>query len=263
MSLNNFEKLTQKIGTRQLCIGSMVALADPQISEIVGEVGYDFCWIEMEHSTLSPQSVLGHVIALRGTGTAPWIRVPWNDPVVIKPVLEMEPAAIVVPMVRNAKEAAAAVAACRYPPHGVRSFGPSRGIRYGGGNSMEYIAANQQQPLVIVQTEHIDAVNDIEAILATPGLTGVCLGPNDLAGSMGKLGQTSDPAVREAVDRIITATKQSGKLVGTAIAYSPEAVDYWMKKDLGFLAVGVDWHNLYAHASMIIKDVRQRKGPTS
>jgi 2-keto-3-deoxy-L-rhamnonate aldolase RhmA len=258
MTLNNIEILKAKCQRGELCVGSIVTLMDPVVSELVGDAGYDFCWVDMEHSTLSLRSVLGHVMALRGTGAASWVRVPWNDPVLIKPVLEMEPAVIVVPMVRNASEAASAVAACRYPPLGVRSYGPSRGVRFGGGNADEYIRAAEDQPLVIVQAEHIDAVNDIDAILATPGLAGVCVGPNDLAGSMGKMGQTTDPDVQAAIDRTITATIKAGKMIGAAIAYSSESVGDWLDKDLDFLAFSSDCLNLYRQAQVVLDDVRRR-----
>lgn len=258
MSFNNLEQLEAKIHRGQLCLGSIVTLSDPLISELVGEAGYDFGWIDMEHTALCLQSVLNHVIAMRGTGAASWVRVPWNDPVRIKPVLEMEPAVIVVPMVRGASEASEAVSACRYPPQGVRSFGPGRGTRFGGGNAEDYIRAAGRAPLVIVQAEHIDAVRSIEAIAATPGLAGICLGPNDLAFSMGKHGHTTDPEVLSAMDHIIEATKKAGRWVGAAIPYDPAVMEYWLNKKPDFLAINSDCQNLCRQARGILEDVAVR-----
>lgn len=258
MSLSNLEKLEAKLDRGELCLGSIVTLSDPVISELVGEAGYDFGWIDMEHSALSLQTVLNHVIAMRGTGAAPWVRVPWNDPVMIKPVLEMEPAVVVVPMVRQAEEASNAVSACRYPPQGVRSFGPGRGIRYGGGCTDEYVRSAEKAPLVIVQAEHIDAVRSIEAIAATPGLAGICLGPNDLAFSMGKHGQVTDPEVLSAMDHIIAVAHKSGRYVGAAIPYSPAIMGYWLNKKLDFLAISSDCQNMYRQARSIVDDVTKQ-----
>lgn len=258
MSFNNLEQLEAKIHRGQLCLGSIVTLSDPVISEMVGESGYDFGWIDMEHTALSLQSVLNHVIAIRGTGAASWVRVPWYDPVRIKPVLEMEPAAVVVPMVRGAEEASAAVSACRYPPQGVRSFGPGRGIRFGGSKAEDYVRAAGKAPLVIVQAEHIDAVCDIEAIAATPGLTGICLGPNDLAFSMGKHGRTMDPDVVSAIDHVVDATKKAGRWVGAAIPYDPAIMGYWLNKKPDFLAINSDCQNLCRQARAIVEDVAVR-----
>ncbi len=133
------------------------------------------------------------MIAVRSTQTAPFIRVPRNDPVLIKPVLEFAPAPVIVPMVRTAEEAARAVSACKYPPAGVRSFGPRRGIGFGSMNSRAYLASTDRQTLVTIQLEHVDAVKNIEQIVATPSIDGVCVGPNDLSGTMGKLCQHHDP----------------------------------------------------------------------
>lgn len=256
MSLNNIEKLRTKIEQRRLCVGTTVSFADPAISELVGEVGYDFTWIEMEHAALNLQNVLGHILAVRGTETAPWVRVPWNDPVLMKPVLDLEPAGIIVPMVRSGKEAAAAVAACRFPPTGIRSFGPWRGVSYGGRSAADFIREAGQQPMVIIQAEHIDAVNDIDAIAATPGLDGICLGPCDLSASMGKLGHTSDPEVLAAMDRIIATTRSHGKMIGVSFGYARKAVEYWLSKDLTFMAVGTDFLNLFAQSKTVFDHVR-------
>ncbi|MBI4025036.1 MAG: 4-hydroxy-3-methylbut-2-en-1-yl diphosphate synthase [Verrucomicrobia bacterium] len=256
MSLNNLEKFKQKLQRGELCVGVGVSFCDPAISELFAEVGYDFTFIDMEHTVLNLETVLGHVMAVRGTDTAPFVRVPWNDPVLIKPVLELEPAAIIVPMVRSAEEAAKAVAACKYPPKGVRGFGPCRGVRYGGMSTMDYLKDADERIMVIVQVEHIDAVNDLDAILRTPGLDGICLGPNDLSGSMGKLGQTNDPEVVAASDEVIAKTRRSDKTVGASVGYATESVRRWLAKGLHWIAVGEDTDNLYSYSKTALDDVR-------
>ncbi len=177
MSLNNIEKFKEKISRGQTCVGVAISFADPAVSELFGDAGYDFTWIDMEHCPIDPHMALGHVMAVRGTDTAPFIRVPWNDPVLIKPLLEFEPAGIIVPLIRTAEEATLAVEACKYPPKGRRGFGPRRGVKFGGLDTRAYIEEADSRTLVIVQIEHIDAVRHIESILAVPGLDAVCIRP--------------------------------------------------------------------------------------
>ena len=191
-SVNNVDRFRQRLQQGKICVGTSVSLTDPIVSELAAEAGNDLVWIEMEHSYLDLRALLGHLAALRGTQAAPIVRVAWNDPVLIKPILDLAPAGIVVPMVCSGEEAAKAVGACRYPPQGVRGFGPIRNM-YGIETMEEYLAIASEQIMVFVQIEHIQAVHNLDEILATPGLDGVVIGRNDLTGSMGKLGQHSDP----------------------------------------------------------------------
>ena len=254
--LNNVDTFLKKIAAGGVCVGCAITLSDPSISEIIAGAGYDFTWIDLEHSPLTLESALNHVIAVRGTQTAPFIRVPWNDPVLIKPVLEFAPAAVIVPMVRTAEEAARAVSACKYPPAGVRGFGPRRGIGFGSMNSRAYLASADRQTLVMIQIEHVDAVKNIEQIVATPGIDGVCIGPNDLSGSMGKLCQHDDPEVCAAITRVLRATRQLGKLAGIAGMSDPKPLEMCLEAGAQWLTPSVDWGNLFAHGCATLKSVR-------
>jgi 2-dehydro-3-deoxyglucarate aldolase/4-hydroxy-2-oxoheptanedioate aldolase len=255
-SLNNVELFKKKIRDGGVCVGVSVSLCDPAISELLAETGYDFTWIDMEHTVMSLETVLGHVMAVRGTGTAPIVRVPWNDPVLIKPVLEIHPAGIIAPMVRSAAEAARLVAACKYPPRGVRGFGPRRGIRFGATSAEEYVGEAHDGIMVIAQIEHIDGVNDLDAILEVPGLDGIVLGPYDLSGSMGKLGQTSDPEVVAAMEEVVAKGRKSEKLIGGSFGYSPESVRWWHARGVQWMAVGEDTANLYEYSRTALNDAR-------
>jgi 2-keto-3-deoxy-L-rhamnonate aldolase RhmA len=254
--MNCYERLKRKFQQSELVIGMGVSLRDAMISEIMANAGFDFLWIDMEHTSLSIEACDAHVTALRGTETAAWVRVPSSDPVLIKPIVDLNPAGIIVPQIRNTEEAARAVAACRYPPHGVRGFGPRRGIRYGSMDSQSYLKRSEEDPLVILQIEHIEAVNQIDAILDTPGIGSICFGPNDLSGSMGLMGQTSHPRVMEAIDRVIETCKRRKVLCGTSIGYSPELVRQWVGKGINWIQSSADWLVLQESASLIAKDLR-------
>lgn len=257
--MNGYEKLKNKLNRSELVIGIGVSLKDGIISEIMANAGFDFLWIEMEHSSLTLEASDAHVSALRGTDTAAWIRVPSSDPVAIKPIADLNPAGIIVPQISNVAEAARAVAACRYPPYGVRGFGPRRGIRYGSIDTETYLERSREDPLVILQIEHINAVNQIEAILDIPGIGSICFGPNDLSGSMGLMGQTGHPRVVEAIDHVIDACRRKKVFCGTSIGYSPDLVRRWIEKGIHWIQCGSDWSILQESASSIAKDLRSIK----
>jgi 2-keto-3-deoxy-L-rhamnonate aldolase RhmA len=139
MNVNNLEKFRKKLEGETICLGMVVWLTDPSISEIAGDAGLDFTWIDMEHGALNIETVQEHVRAARGTDMASLVRVPWNDPVLIKPILDFAPAGVIIPMVNTKEEAEKAVASCRYPPEGVRGCGVRRGTRYGAEPFGEYL----------------------------------------------------------------------------------------------------------------------------
>lgn len=255
--LNNREKFLATIAEGKTCLGSLVTLADPSVSELLAEAGYDFTWIDLEHTSLSLQSALMHVMALRGTRTAPFVRLPWNDAVLLKPVLEMVPAGIIVPMVCTPEEASRTVAACKYPPKGRRGFGPARGVRYGAMPMSKYLATANSETLVMVQIEHADALKTLEQIIETPGVDGICVGPWDLSGSMGKLGQTSDPEVIEAVVRILRTTRRAGKLAGIATGFDPNAFRRWVDAGAQWISIATDTDLLFSEASNVVNAARK------
>src|SRR5436190_23939488 len=123
--MHNADKLREKLTRGQVCLGTGITFADAAVTEALCRV-FDFVWIDLEHTPLSLESVQGHLMATKGTDVAPLVRVPWNDPVLIKPVLDLGAAGVIVPMVRTPEDVARAVAACRYPPAGVRGYGPRR-----------------------------------------------------------------------------------------------------------------------------------------
>ena len=118
MEINNLEKFLKKARSGTPAAGMVITLNDPAVSELAADAGYNFTWLDMEHSPLTLTDAANHIMALRGTGCAPLVRVPWNEPGIIKPVIDLAPAGIILPMIRTADELRAAVSACRYPPEG-------------------------------------------------------------------------------------------------------------------------------------------------
>lgn len=223
----------------KLVIGGHVFLTDPSISEAMASFGYDFLWIDAEHGPFDKERVLAHVVAANGAGSAAFVRVAGNDPILIKPILEMGIDGIIIPMVCTAEEAKRAVAACLYPPRGNRGFGPRRAIRYGAIPMDEYLATADSSFLKIVQIEHVEAVKNLRPILAVKGLDAVIIGPNDLSASIGKLGKLGDPEVVALYDEIVAVCKKAGKPCGVSIGPGDRKfIQEWIGRGVDFISCG-------------------------
>ncbi len=255
-SVNNIEIIRQRLAAGEICIGMGVTFADPAISELIAEAEYDFSWLDMEHASLDHQTVLQHIVAHRGTRTAPFVRVRQNDLNVIKPVLDLAPAGIIVPQVNSGAAAQAVVQACRYPPTGVRGYGPRRGQRFGAISQPEYLEQVVDDPVIAIQIEHIDAVHNLDEILAVTGIDILCLGLNDLSGSMGKLGLIDDPEVRAAVDTVARKVGASDRILGISTFYSAETYARWIELGITWLNLNVDFANLFRAGREVIEAVR-------
>ena len=215
-----------------------------------GEVGYDFTWIDMEHAPLSLESAQQHIIALKGTDCAPLVRVPWNKAEIIKPVLDLAPAGIIIPMVNTAEEARAAVQACRYPLTGIRGCGVRRANRYGQTPFYEYLKTSESEPMVIIQIETMEAVKNLDEILKVPGVGSICIGPVDLSGSMGKLNQLEDPEVNRVIDEVCKRVCQSGLILGTAGG----PFERWKQRGVSWIALASDCSGIISQAKSILGD---------
>lgn len=238
---------------QHLCLGMLVTMTDSAVVEAAAEAGFDFIWIDAEHGALSAETIDQHIRASRAFDCAPLVRVQWNEWGVIKPILDMAPAGVIVPMVNTAEDAEAAVSACRYPPLGTRGCGPRRGNRFGMQSFDEYLADSQRDPLIILQIEHIDAVINLDKILAVPGIDSICIGPADLSASMNKFCKFEDPEVIQVLDEISDKVKKHDLLLGTADWLSPR----WKKRPLDWIACSSDVGMIAGNGSRLIKQIRE------
>ena len=237
MRINNLEKFLEKIRRGEMPIGAVTTFADPAVTELTAEAGFDFVWIDGEHGEMDRVNAMGHLMAVKGTDCASFYRVPACDHTEIKKVIDFAPAGIIVPMVMDAEDAARAVAACRYPPVGNRGCGFRRGLAYGAGSFDAYWETSKEDPLVIIQLEHIEAVRNLDAILRVPGIGAVLIGPYDLSASMGREGQWEDPAVAAAYDESCRKVRAAGVLLGV---YTECMFDVWKRRGVQFMAIKND-----------------------
>lgn len=241
----------------QVCLGTVITFNDPTVTEALSPA-LDFVWIDTEHNAFTLEIVQGHLMATKGTDCTPIVRVPWNDPVLIKPVLDIGAAGVIVPFVKTADDVRQAVAACRYPPEGIRGFGPRRPSNYGRLGGPDFCRAANDAMITIAQIEHIDAVNNLNAILAVPGLTGIVTGPNDLAGSMGHPGNPGHPEVQAALITVIEKARRAGIFGGVSIGDQPDRLAEWANKGAQWLAMGADFTLLVRALETTAQAVRER-----
>jgi len=248
----NTLKAALKRGDRQ--VGLWLTLGSHTATEVAAHAGFDWLLIDMEHTASDVADVLGHLRAAVGGTAEPMVRVPWNDAVMIKRVLDIGARSLLIPYVQNAEEARYAVAATRYPPAGIRGYsGMSRANSY--ARTKNYAATASEEIFVAVQVESPEAVAHAGAIAAVDGIDGVFVGPNDLAANMGLLGQPSAPQVREAARSVIAPVLAAGKAAGI-LENNVEQAKVWFDDGFSFIGVGNDTGLLAAGVNALIASYR-------
>ncbi|KAL2610705.1 hypothetical protein R1flu_029278 [Riccia fluitans] len=193
------------------------------VAEILGWVGYDFVVVDMEHGAGDTFAALPILQALAATKTPAVLRLPWNDPVLVKKALDLGPAGVMFPMIENAEEARLAVAACRYPPLGIRGAANSivRASRY--GLDPDYLANCDQDLLIMCQIETEGAVNRIPEILEVDGVDCIQMGPRDMRASIGLLRNPNDLRPLDLLKTAEKAVRSCGKRILLAGISNPES----------------------------------------
>ncbi|KQZ22973.1 HpcH/HpaI aldolase family protein [Microbacterium sp. Root553] len=220
-------------------IGMWACSGSPLVTEVAAGSGLDWLLIDMEHSANSLESTLVQLQVVAAYPIAPVVRVPSNDAVAIKQVLDLGAQDIIVPMVSSVEEARAAVAATRYPPQGVRGVGSALARSARWNRVDDYLQDSASHTSLTVQIETTAGVEAAAAIAAVDGVDGVFVGPSDLSASMGLLGQQTHPDVVAAVHRVFAAVAGTGTPVGVN-AFDPAAADAYIAAGADFVAVGAD-----------------------
>lgn len=219
-------------------IGSWVTIAHPTVGEVMAQAGFDWLAIDMEHGIVGLESVQTLIQAMSGTPVVPLVRVPWNDQVIIKQVLETGTMGLVIPLVKSAEDARAAVTASRYPVAGIRGIGCQRPAGFGAW-FQEYLQKANKHLLIVVQIEHIQAVDHLEEILSVEGVDAILIGSNDLSASMGFLGQPTHPEVQGVVNTIRDTAKKM-EVPSGIIAATPEDANKRITEGYRFIGIGHD-----------------------
>lgn len=250
--------LKEKLRDRDELSGMHICLTEPCISEMCAGLGYDFLWIDTEHTAIDYQVLLYHLMGAKAGGTDTLVRIPWNDQVLAKRVLEMGPTGIIIPMVNTAQELDAAMQATLYPPYGIRGFGPLRAVRYGLDDADSFIESSRQQLVRCVQIETKTAVKNLKEMVKNPYVDCFILGPCDLSGSIGELNRVFEDHTSSLVDEAVAIINESGKSSGVSTGSDdPEIIRYWHEKGINVISAGSDYVHIMDGARKELNMLRQ------
>ncbi len=247
------EQFKSKLANGQKLFGTMVTLPTPATAEILAEIGFDWLFVDAEHGPLELSDVLAILQAV-GDKVPCIVRVPEAAEVPIKKVLDFGAAGVIVPLVNSAQQAQDVVRYAKYAPLGTRGVGLARAHGY-GLKFNDYIESANDQTVVIVQAEHSLAVDDIESIVAVPGIDAVLIGPYDLSASLGKMGQIEDPVVTGAIDRVTEVCQAAGMPLGY-FGVSGSAVQPYVERGYTLIVAGVDTLFLGQAAARLLSELK-------
>jgi 2-keto-3-deoxy-L-rhamnonate aldolase RhmA len=233
-------------------IGTTLTVASPEIAAQVAALGFDFLWIEMEHSPITLETLRQIVLVTRGLKAVPITRVPVNELWTAKRVLDQGSLGVIFPFCSTPELARQAVAACKYPPHGRRGSGPGlAAFRWPAAEGYHTFADNNVLVVIIVEEER--AVEQVEEIAATPGVDVIFVGTSDLSFSMGLRGQSDHPRVQEALKRVVAAAKANNKVVGLPVR-GPDQIKKYIDQGFG-------WFQTPTELGLLVKGARELLEP--
>lgn len=230
----------EKLRAGEAALGGWIMMGHPSIAEIMAGEGFDWICVDMEHTANDVHDFHHIALALKETGCDLLARLPTCDPTIAKLVLDAGASGVIVPSVNTPEEAAQAVSMVKFPPEGIRGTALSRASDF-GRNFSTYFREHNEKSLVIVMIEHIKAVENIEAIMATPGIDATLIGPYDLSASMELPGQLDHPHVLAAQQAILAACKAAGVPAGIHVVHvDRDEVERRIGQGYRFIACGLD-----------------------
>ena len=251
--------LKQRLARGDALFGAWIATGSAVNAEMLGHHGFDFLVLDLEHGPGDLGDAVDMLRAVQPSGTPCVVRVPWNDPVFLKRILDAGATSLMIPQVESAEEAAAAVQACRYPPQGRRGYAASAVRASNYGMTADYMRGANSNLLLVIQLESEAAVRQAASICAIEGVDVPFLGVNDMAGSIGRLEQLDAPEVRALVGVAETAMLASGKPIGTV----PSAGATWQslfETGYRFLPVASDISLMRDAARACVREQRSFRG---
>ncbi|HDJ32668.1 MAG TPA: 2,4-dihydroxyhept-2-ene-1,7-dioic acid aldolase [Bacteroidetes bacterium] len=247
--------LKEKLQGDDPLIGTILTLPSTEVAEIISSLGYDWVFIDAEHSALDVSQV-GLLLQAIAPGCSGVVRVPAQDEVWIKKVLDLGVEGIIVPNVKTAAEVKNIVEMCHYPPAGTRSVGIARAHTY-GLTFGQYMKTANDDLTVIIQLEHREAFENIDEILKVPGFDAVFIGPYDYSASVGKTGQLEDGEVQREIARINGKCRRRKIPVGI-FGMNARAVKEYVLQGYMLITAGIDFLFLKETAEETLRSLRSR-----
>lgn len=232
--------LKTRIARGDLTVGSWLSFGFTPVTEMMASAGFDWLVVDMEHTAIDSADAMAMIQVLDLAGCAPLVRVGANDPLLIKRALDAGAHGVVVPMVNTVADAKRAAAAAYYSPRGQRGAGLSRAQQYGLGFA-EYKARADEETVLIVQIEHVEAVKNLREIMAVDGVDAFIVGPYDLSGSLGRPGDWEHATVRKALEEVRTIASSGGVVGGFHVVHSDrKELEQRIAQGYRFVAYGDD-----------------------
>jgi 4-hydroxy-2-oxoheptanedioate aldolase len=240
-------------------IGTWLSLGSVLAAERMALAGFDWLTIDLEHTPTNHETAALMAMAIAARGSVPIVRVPSSSDDHIKRALDLGAYGIVAPMVTNAEQARAVVASCKYPPDGIRSLAGGRNDLAWDTDSSTYFASANNQIVVIIQIEHVRAVENIDEILAVPGLDCAFVGPQDLSSSLGckPMLESPDPRFQEALDAVTKAARNHGVATGIMVV-TPEQAHRRAEQGFSMIALASEARILTAAVAELVSQLRRR-----
>jgi 4-hydroxy-2-oxoheptanedioate aldolase len=239
--------------------GAWTLSSDPATAAVLANVGYEWILVDTEHCPFDAETLRAVLAAIRLRGAVPIVRVPANEEWLIKQALDRGGEGVLVPLLRNAEDARRAVRACRYPPDGVRGFSPYDVSNY-YQDLQAYLRTINERVVVMLQVELREAVENLEEILAVPGISCLLIGPADLSFSLGHPLMTDHPEVQGAIERVIGGCRAAGMPVAVVVGGSAEDLAGWVRRGVNVLPVGDNLGWLISGAGEMLRAMRERTG---
>ena len=210
-------QLKEKMKAGERVIGTFVEIGHPDITEWLSRIGFDWILLDAEHGPLSFETMQNMMQSMNGTNCVPIVRPQWNDPVIIKRVFDIGAYGVLLPWVNSKEEAEAAVRACKYPPQGLRGYGPRRAAML----DPDYYQTANDQLLISVQIETQKALDNLDDILSVDGIDACYIGPYDLSCSLGYgiPPKWDEPRYIAAFDRVLESARRHNKAAGIFATY--------------------------------------------
>ncbi|TLY01585.1 MAG: 2,4-dihydroxyhept-2-ene-1,7-dioic acid aldolase [Thaumarchaeota archaeon] len=239
--------------SRGVSYGAWVTIGNPDVSDILQGLPFDWLVFDTEHSPLGAETVSHMIQVLDEEKVSPLVRVGANDQYLIKVALDMGAHGVVVPLVNTRKDAEAAVSYCKYPPVGVRGVAPRKAADY-GLSTAEYLRKANEETLLLVQVETKEALENIDAILAVKGVDIAFVGPTDLTMSLGFLDDRSNPRILEEMRSVVKKCQEYGKIPGT-MALTPDEAKRDESMGFRFISLASDVRHLMEGAKDFLRSV--------
>ncbi|WP_422398943.1 4-hydroxy-2-oxoheptanedioate aldolase [Xenorhabdus griffiniae] len=248
--LTNKFKHALKAGRPQ--IGLWLGLCSGYSAEILAGTGFDWLLIDSEHAPNEISTILAQLQGIAPYSSQPVVRPAWNDPVIVKQLLDIGAQTLLFPMIQNAAQAREAVRATRYPPAGMRGVGSALARASRWNRIPDYLSRANDEICVLVQVETREALQNLPEIAAVEGVDGVFIGPADLSADMGHLGNPQHPEVQSAIEQAIVQIQSSGKAAGILMT-NVDVAKHYLNLGALFVAVGVDTLLLTGAANALAK----------